>query len=325
LRVLTYHGVCDNRLAGEAWIPESFVTRSAFEQQLIYIRRHATVLPLPEAVSRLKYNDLPERAVALTFDDGYANNLELALPLLEQYECPATIFIATRYVESGELFPFDRVRLLRCALRSKGTSVIPSQPLSDYRNGCIDRQLQWVDALWAEIKPIVTATQWRTLRPMSIPELSCVRSPLLEFGAHTHSHCILGNETRPRRATEMATSIQKLQNWGRAVRFFAYPNGCREDFDEQDKEVLRSEGIEAAFSMIAGCNRGGRDYLECKRYPVGLHHDLSAFAAELTGFRALIRGIVSGRFVVRRAAPAPSASTCPHSEEFSALSGSPRS
>src|SRR6266571_4093146 len=85
LRILCYHGVCDDSVARESWVPSYFVTRSAFEFQLQYLRRWASVLPLSEAVRRLRAGSLPPHAVSITFDDGYANNVHLALPLLERY------------------------------------------------------------------------------------------------------------------------------------------------------------------------------------------------------------------------------------------------
>jgi hypothetical protein len=325
LRVLTYHGICEDELAREDWLPESFVTRSAFEQQLLYLRRRTTVLPLREAVVRLRNNDLPPRSVALTFDDGYANNLKLALPLLQKYECPATIFVATRYVESGELFPFDRLRLIRSIARGLATThSSPRHELPDYRTGPMDEFLRRLDRLWGEIEPLISATQWRTLRPITTAGLSRMRSSLLDFGAHTHSHCILRNESPSRRAAEITTSLRLLRDWGKAAGLFAYPNGSLGDFDEQDKRVLRSEGVEAAFSMLPGRNHHGCDYLELKRYPVGLHHEMSAFAAEVTGLRTMLRDFAS-RFVKPNAALLPGASSGAQSEGFSALPGSPRS
>src|SRR5262245_24984674 len=95
LRILCYHGVCDDHLAGQPWVPDFFVTASAFERQLQYLRRHARVLPLDEAARKLREGTLPPQAVSITFDDGYANNLHLACPLLVKYGLPATFFLSS--------------------------------------------------------------------------------------------------------------------------------------------------------------------------------------------------------------------------------------
>src|SRR5215469_12392916 len=113
LRILCYHGVCEDRLAHEPWIPGFFVTRSAFEDHVRYLATHARILPLSEAVRRLRDGSLPSRAVSITFDDGYANNMELAYPILQKYSAPATIFLSSAYMESGEIFPFLKVKLIK--------------------------------------------------------------------------------------------------------------------------------------------------------------------------------------------------------------------
>ena len=90
-----------------------FVTRSAFESQLQYLQQRAVVLPLSKAVEALRNGSLPKRAVSLTFDDGYANNLQLAYPLLRRYGVHATIFVSTACVETGQFHPFLKLRLIR--------------------------------------------------------------------------------------------------------------------------------------------------------------------------------------------------------------------
>jgi len=129
LRILCYHGICEDRLSKEAWVPRFFVTASAFEKHLQYLRHNARVLPLREAVTRLRDGSLPPRCVSLTFDDGYANNLELAYPLLRKYDTPATIFLSSSYMESGDFFPFLKLKLIQL----DGRVDLAEAPLPNYR------------------------------------------------------------------------------------------------------------------------------------------------------------------------------------------------
>ena len=92
LRILCYHGVCLDRLATEPWMPEYFVAQSAFEKQLQYLQRNASILPLSEAVTRLQDGSLPPRSVSITFDDGYEDNYIYAFPLLKKFGFSAVIF-----------------------------------------------------------------------------------------------------------------------------------------------------------------------------------------------------------------------------------------
>lgn len=289
VRILCYHGICEDRLAGTPWMPSFFVTASAFDRQLRYLRTHADVLPLSEAVERLSAGAVPRRCVAITFDDGYANNLHLAQPILQRHRVPATFFLSTSYIESGEFFPFLKLKLV--ALAAKAGQALPS-----YKSEPLDQVMRQIEPSWKQAKQNLTADQIDTLRPLSIAELDRFDGELIELGAHSHTHCILRNESRERRDTEIRDSIRKLAEWtGAPVRLFSYPNGQKGDFDEADKRVLREEGIQAAVAGIAGANSRRTDRLELRRYPVGLFHDASSrFSAEVTGLRSAVRAVAGG-------------------------------
>jgi peptidoglycan/xylan/chitin deacetylase (PgdA/CDA1 family) len=231
--------------------------------------------------------------VSLTFDDGYANNLYIAFPVLQEYGLVATIFLTTGYVESGDFFPSDRFRLIQ---HSTGEGLHQNSGsddrLLDYKNKPLDLILQRVDKRWRELMPHLTRDQKDALRPLRIEEILHFDSELIEFGAHGHSHSILRNETRVRRDEEITLSIDRVARWtGKATRTFSYPNGQRGDFDESDKELLRAQGIEAAVTGEPGRNQDESDLLELKRYPVGIYHGKADFATEATGFRTAVRSI----------------------------------
>ncbi len=280
LRILSYHGICADELADEPWMPSYFVAASAFESQLRFLQTSAKVLPLSEAVDRLAAGTLPARAVALTFDDGYANNLFAALPLLRKYDMPATIFLSSLYIETGDMYPFLKVRLARLADPAAGGPAA-------YKTDPLDTVLQQFSGAWEAARTRLTPQQLHTLRPMTVPELQSAASALLEFGAHTHTHCILANETAERRQYEIRTSIARVSEWtGRPVTLFSYPNGERGDFSDADKTVLRQCGIRAAVTGMGGVNRAGADALALRRLPVGLFHDQAGFRAEVSGLRS---------------------------------------
>lgn len=296
LRILSYHGLCDDRLAGEPWVPAYFVTQSAFERHLQYLQRNAAVLPLSEAVLRLQDGSLPLNCVSLTFDDGYANNLYLACPLLEKYKMSASVFLSSAYVESGDLLPFLRLKLIRLMAKETPRS-LQLEPLLEYKSNPLDLVLLSAERWWGELKIRLNEDQRRTLRSMTVSEIRESDTRLIEFGAHSHTHCILKNESAERRGEEIRTSVSKVSQWtGTAVRLFSYPNGQSGDFDEADKETLRVAGIQTAVTGIAGANSRGSDVLALKRYPVTLSHNDAGFRAEVTGFRAALlaaRGLMA--------------------------------
>ena len=291
LRILCYHGICADGLTKDPWIPQYFVGASAFEKQLQYLGRNAQVLPLREAVDRLRDGSLPPRCVSLTFDDGYANNLELAYPLLRKYGMPATIFLSSTYMESGDFFPFLKLKLIQL----DGGVDLAKAPLADYKSATLDEVNRTAAPWWPEVRARLSDAQCRTLRPLSVEEVKGADAGLIDFGPHSHTHCIFKNETPERRRQEIRTSIRKVNEWtSRPVHLFSYPNGQRGDFGEPDKQVLCAEGIQAAVTGICGANNGRSELLELKRYPVALYHDDAGFCAEVTGFRTALLA-ASGR------------------------------
>ena len=104
--ILAYHRVGE-RLPSD---PHALrVTPSSFSEQLTVLRRRWMPLRLEEIVSALHVGDLPPHAVVVTFDDGYADNLECATPLLERYDVPATVFITTGYLGGRREFWWDEL------------------------------------------------------------------------------------------------------------------------------------------------------------------------------------------------------------------------
>ncbi len=96
LLILGYHGISMHD--EHEWDPLLFMSPSRFERRLRTLRDGGfNVLPLAEAIARLHRNDLPPKAVVLTFDDGFANFHQKAFPLLRAYNMPATVYLTTFY------------------------------------------------------------------------------------------------------------------------------------------------------------------------------------------------------------------------------------
>lgn len=101
--ILMYHRVAPKDI--DPWF--LCVTPENFEAHLQVLKRYAQPMSLRELAIAQQTNSLPERAVAITFDDGYANNLYQAKPLLAKYDIPATVFVSTGYTESNKEFWWD--------------------------------------------------------------------------------------------------------------------------------------------------------------------------------------------------------------------------
>jgi peptidoglycan/xylan/chitin deacetylase (PgdA/CDA1 family) len=95
LLVVCYHGVRNDDAPDRHWL---LLPRREFVRQIAFLARHYTVLPIDEALERLREGRLAEGTACVTFDDGYRNNRTLALPVLAEHGVPATIFLATGLV-----------------------------------------------------------------------------------------------------------------------------------------------------------------------------------------------------------------------------------
>jgi peptidoglycan/xylan/chitin deacetylase (PgdA/CDA1 family) len=101
--ILLYHRVAD--LQSDPQLLS--VTQAHFAEHLHILRQHARPMELREMVRALRENNLPRRAVAVTFDDGYADNLHNAKPLLERFDVPATVYVSSGYVDTSREFVHD--------------------------------------------------------------------------------------------------------------------------------------------------------------------------------------------------------------------------
>ncbi|MCP5140739.1 MAG: polysaccharide deacetylase family protein [Gammaproteobacteria bacterium] len=275
LHVLLHH-----RVVAEEQPLVSGLSEAGFAWQLELLMRHFNVLPLAEAVSLYLDGRLPPRAVCVTFDDGFADTLNLAMPIAERAGVPITVFVATRYLNGGIMFN-DRVAdaLRRTRQRSLDLSEIGLGRFD------IDGDVSRAQAF----QRIVDAIKYRTVeerlalaeaiadraevdRPASLmlddEGLRALHRKGAEIGAHTHGHPILALCDDDEARREIGEGKRRLESILDApVRLFAYPNGKPErDFTARDVELVREAGFDAAFSTGGGAMPSPPDAFRLPRY-----------------------------------------------------------
>lgn len=275
LCVLNYHRI----LAQPDPLFDDEPTVETFRWQMRLLARYFNVLTLPEAIARLGAGRLPPRAVCITFDDGYRSTHDLALPVLNEFGLPATVFVSTAYLDSGTMWNetiADAVRRLpdgAVDLSAAGLGV------RELRTGTNRRDL--LNELTAHAKylppPERLALTERLMAMvgggrgdglMLTPEMiRTMAAQRFEIGAHTVSHPILTSLTDEAARHEIEQGKRDLEAiTGTPVRYFAYPNGkVGKDFDERHKEMVRAAGFTAAFSTEVGAAVRGRDLFQLPR------------------------------------------------------------
>lgn len=269
LSILIYHRVLarpDPLFPGE-------VDRALFERQLRLLKRFYTVLPLPAALQRLQDGSLPPRAACITFDDGYADNAEHALPLLQQYGLHATFFIATGYLNGGQMWNdrvIDAVREAPGAtldLRDLGLDCLPLASLAQ-RRAAIEHVLGKLKYLPFEQRQRLAVDirrraggAMRTMAPAMLTtfQLQRLHAAGMGIGAHTVSHPILAALSDRAARNDIANGKRELEQLLQApVTLFAYPNGkAGRDYGPAHVAIVKSLGFTAALATDWGVARPG--------------------------------------------------------------------
>jgi peptidoglycan/xylan/chitin deacetylase (PgdA/CDA1 family) len=274
LLVLIYHRVLP---VSDPILPDEPDT-TAFAAQMDLIRQNFRVLPLADAVRQLAGGTLPSRSVCITFDDGYANNCDLALPILEQRSMPATVFVAPGFLSGGRMFNdtvieairrapveldlselgFGRHLLTDSAARVKAIGRI--LPVLKYLPQAerLERAAAIADRVGAELPAdlMMTEDQVRRLHRSGI-----------EIGAHTVNHPILAKADDETARREIFTSKELLEEiTGSKITSFAYPNGGPgRDYTARDVDLVRKSGFDLAVSTAWGAALPARDVMQIPR------------------------------------------------------------
>jgi peptidoglycan/xylan/chitin deacetylase (PgdA/CDA1 family) len=274
LLILTYHRVLP---AVDRLLPDE-PDAAGFAAQMDVVRKYCRVLPLPEAVSRLREGTLPSRAACITFDDGYENNLSVALPILEQRGMSATVFIAVDAIRRGIMWNDLIVEGVRAAARAVDMSVLDRPPLAihsdDDRPRIIAELLNRLKYLPLEHRWNVATGFFAANSATAVPRLMLREQQVRELatrghdvGAHTLSHPILKELSPEHAAVEISDSGRWLRELiGRAPRSFAYPNGKpNRDYDATHVAMVRAAGFELAVSTSWGCATRHSDMYQLPR------------------------------------------------------------
>lgn len=291
--ILTYHGVIASPLPAPDWC---LLPIDRFEEQMEYLARHFDVLHVEDALSPSRRPS--RRPVAcVTFDDGFASNYHLALPVLERLGIPATVYLVTDLLGTDETVWFARLHQAICETRADRVRVdgrsfpLGGQAARAAASAGLQVALKRLNkaAFPAVFEDVLhqlgfggprRARLWDALRILTPDEVRHMsRHDLVRFGAHTASHQILTRTTPEDARREIARSVAAVAALvARPSRSFAYPNGQPEDFDDAIAGFLREAGIDWAVTTIDGPAGPDSEPSAVRRYGIGAFDALPRFA-----------------------------------------------
>lgn len=299
LAILRYHAVCGPE-GSEYAEPAICVTPAAFEQHVAYLTSHYCVVPLPEAVRLIRDGrPLPPNAVAITFDDGYADNLAAAR-VLNRHGASATFYVTAGCLSGEAPFWPSEIRQLvarvpgpAIELRATGRTIsIPCATRAERRTA-----IRTLAGLFkSNTIPVREALRLELRRQAggdAVPspmltwdELRAMHRLGMTIGAHTLTHPNLPSAGRIDAWQEISGSKARLEREiGAPVTMFSYPNGGAERYMTPEiAGLVRDAGFEAAATSWNGFAGRGSDLYALERVQVEERRADLAFALEVERF-----------------------------------------
>jgi peptidoglycan/xylan/chitin deacetylase (PgdA/CDA1 family) len=223
---------------------------------------------------------LPIRAACVTFDDGYADNVTVALPILRRHRVPATFFLATGFIGGGRMWNDTVIETLRRAqgdtldARSAGLDTLGISTI-ELRRRAVARVLTALKYLpvderqeRAEELAAGTSHSLPSDLMMTVEQMRRLRENGMEIGAHTVKHPILTRLDPECAESEIRDSKSRLETiTGSPVTLFAYPNGKPvRDYRREHVDMVEKLGFEAAVSTAWGVAHARSDPFQLPRF-----------------------------------------------------------
>ncbi|MBT9609016.1 MAG: polysaccharide deacetylase family protein [Pseudomonadota bacterium] len=276
LPVLMYHRVLPERDPLQA---ETHTART-MDTQFRTLARWFKALPLDEAASLLAEGRLPPRAISITFDDGYRDNHDIALPLLQRHGLTATFYVSSGFLNGGTMFHDVMVETVRHAPTGPfdlGLKDAPPVILGDVasRVAALDalvRQVKYLDPVQRErLSERLLATLGHKAPHQLMMDDEQVRALTragMSVGGHTTQHLILARLGEASAWEEIRSNADVLSSLtGQRITSFAYPNGKPgTDYGPEHVEMVRRAGFLNAVSTRSGVGTRSAPRFELPRF-----------------------------------------------------------
>ena len=316
LHILTYHRVLPIQQSICYPFQGMVMPRDTFEAQMSYLARSYVVLEFSQAMERLQQGNLPKKSIVVTFDDGYRDNYDYALPILKKYGIPATFFVVTDALEQRMKLWWDEVaeavRLLslREPLKKEETEQFPPWvgKLLQTLSGMNGYQ-KVADELVHAMNDIALNDRLRireSLLRLVNHDMRMIHDLMLtweqvkemhhagmRFEAHTRTHAFIDELPEDEAQREVQDCVESLErHLNTSIQYFSYPRGR---FTEKLQPLLEHAGIRAAVTTDQGQNRSGANVFQLKRLDAGYCRtsrgfDAAILNAELQGWFSAMRG-----------------------------------
>ena len=259
---------------------EIVVRPEAFEKQIRFLRKYYEIVDLGD-LKRLEAKRTSKKDfIVLTFDDGYRDNYTHAFPILQKYQAPATIFLATRYINTNRLLWYDQLAWILYNTESvPDMATLVKHSIAPKLIREVERffisssfiRFNVLRSLAAKLKTFATKERERILSilaqackikrwpasderaMLSWTEVREMSKHGIFFGSHTMSHPVLSDISVEEARREIFESKNIIEEQiQKPVTTFAYPYGKKEDYTDEVTKILIDEGFEYACTTTMG-------------------------------------------------------------------------
>jgi len=273
--VLMYHRVLPDAECKSYPLSNLVVAQSHFARQCAWLASEARVMTARDAIASGPGGPNERPIVCLTFDDGYADNAEVAAPLLEHHGLRATFYVTTDFVETRGMLWFDRASFhfgrvpdaCRAAFRRR---LAEGEREDDPRT--LDGWMGYLKRASPERRAAILgdldreddlASEAARVRPMTIEQVKRLADRGHEIGSHTRTHPMLPQLHGADLDREIGGARETLRRWtSDEVQGFCYPNG---DASDEAVEAIRRAGHSYAFTTKRGVNAADDDPMRLRR------------------------------------------------------------
>jgi peptidoglycan/xylan/chitin deacetylase (PgdA/CDA1 family) len=294
ISILCYHGIVDK-------IPDGFnysgkhLDVKEFKKQIEFLTKNFEIITMRQIENYLQgKKDIPKKSIALTFDDGYANNTKYAEPVLKDLGAKATLYLATGYIGTGKLMWSDEIELAILTFPSDNFKLrldkeiffnistlenrhLALREIKTYLKKSLPEKIYYV---LQELKKLARISKfsidadlhsflsWDDVRSMH-------SSNIWEIGAHTVDHYSLGVLSPRVGINQIRNSVNRVKDELNIdyAPLFSYPEGREFDMPLYASEFLKDIGLKSAPSALPGRNNltklSKKRAMRLKRYLVG--------------------------------------------------------
>ena len=285
--IFLFHGVIKKNNFGVRNYNKKHILENDFYNFLKEIKKNSEIIPIENIIEGFNFNENKKKCI-ITFDDGFENNYNVAAPILDDLNIPATFYFSTDFIENNTMSWIDKIEYCIENTSEKEIKVPWLQKKISIKNK--DKKIKFLEFLRKKIKKdlkfnydnfvsyIFDATKIKKIQSLnseidkkiSWAQVNKLKSnKLFTIGGHSHEHLSFGtlsnNELKKQVDTSFGLFSKRISH---RLKHYSYPEGQKIDYNKRIINYLKSKKIICCPSAINGFNNKKTSLFDLKRIPI---------------------------------------------------------